>query len=1273
MAYDQGRHYPPPGRPYPPQQRQQTHFVQQAHQPPPGSHYYPQEEPEYVQQAYHQPAYHQTRGQYGAGPVYQSGQNGPYGRQPAFDQTDDRHAHPREDQYSGYATNGASNLTYQQQYDQQHGQRHDQPHRGGHDNRREPRPAPPPQERYAHRPMANSGQQSYEAPYRDWGGAGHHELQQRDPVHAAPMDPPSARGRANGPRAVNTLPASPPDPRGIASPQNHSYRHDRDDFARKQEVREKSAPPARRKPLIEAFSPTVVPQDNAFPTFPIKKDGVTSKARDSAGGNSALSRESSGEHARPSTSGAVSGSRSKALDEPARRLPPANAIPADARPRTANDESTRQRNQLYDDISHDEMSSMPTGPPIFSGPRDRKIRAGPEGQRQPDSQRNDTQPINMPVHGKQSNRPIANGLENVQSVERKRPVVQHVATAPIVPQHHAAYAEPDHMHSRARPQYNQQLVRDQVATDGFQNTHSYDRPRPGLPHISTAPVMPPQLVETHHLSPVAAPHRSITATERSNAIEDRSIRSPHSAQERSQTTPWDNYEENGRDGRRKHESMAEFYADYYSADLSGPRAQTASMIREQQIEHEMPDFDNLKEDSNPHSAHQRGLTIDQHLNEVHINDAVPPVPNHSYGMPNKAPSPAYVKPVYKSGAIAQPEVHEVKSKPAEMTGFVFGIPGEHLPQHEHLRRQRESPVTRSGPPGQDIARHGLPQEQSYNLPYVDAGQGRPDKQIQSRFNGGQADYGPTPGSSNPMRDPRNMTPPLPGHQGSRDPRDTRRTPLPEEQISGMAAPPSMSHYPQGMYQSQPRGATPVRGVMSPPPPPNQNAPVLPNYDSNKRPGPQGGMDPRGFDPRAHNTRVMDQRSPPGAGLRDPRDPRGMAQNGGPAQSMQGAARLPISQQNLQASSRRDVPPHQVRDQRQPPPLQQPEPIASPRSPNDVLPHHPVPVRPGLVDPSPPQAARLPPVRQYNLPNSSSTSVAKPPSINARASTDERRSSLPVTPGELAQLRSQVDAHPSDHKTALYLAKRLVEASVILASENGRLDAKATNKNRERYILDAHKRIKKLVQSGDKDAQFYLADCYGQGLLGLEVDTKEAFALYLAAAKSGHPGAAYRTAVCCEMGPEEGGGTRKDLTKAVQWYRRAAQLQDDAAMYKLGVILLKGLLGQQKNVTEAVIWLKKAAERADDVNPHALHELALLHEPTNTDPTIRGKVVPDEKYSRELFIKAAKLGYKASQFRLGQAYEYGSLGLPIDARNSIAWYSKAAAQGEHGAELSLSGW
>ena len=275
----------------------------------------------------------------------------------------------------------------------------------------------------------------------------------------------------------------------------------------------------------------------------------------------------------------------------------------------------------------------------------------------------------------------------------------------------------------------------------------------------------------------------------------------------------------------------------------------------------------------------------------------------------------------------------------------------------------------------------------------------------------------------------------------------------------------------------------------------------------------------------------------------------------------------------------------------------PPPFTSPVNP-DALPSHPAPVRAGLMG-GPPinQNQKPPPVRQYNaVPTSIPLSepsqqpgIASPP--------QSKRENVPVTHQELDRLRQATTKNPSDLATQLVLAKRLVEAASVLVDERG--DPRTRSKSREKYIMDAHKIVKKLSSSGYTEATFYLADCYTRGALGLESDTREAFKLYQNAAKAGHAQAAYRVAVCCEIGQEEGGGTSRDAVKAMQWYKRAATLGDTPAMYKMGIISLKGLLGQPRNPREAVTWLKKAAERADAENPHALHELVSL--PTYCGP------------------------------------------------------------------------
>lgn len=82
-------------------------------------------------------------------------------------------------------------------------------------------------------------------------------------------------------------------------------------------------------------------------------------------------------------------------------------------------------------------------------------------------------------------------------------------------------------------------------------------------------------------------------------------------------------------------------------------------------------------------------------------------------------------------------------------------------------------------------------------------------------------------------------------------------------------------------------------------------------------------------------------------------------------------------------------------------------------------------------------------------------------------------------------------------------------------------------------------------------------------------------------------------------------------------------------------------------------------------------MGLIYEGKNSETN--GLIIPDLAYSHELYLKAAQFGYPPSQFKLGLCYEYGLLNLPIDSRRSIAWYSKAAEQGDPEAELALSGW
>jgi TPR repeat protein len=316
-------------------------------------------------------------------------------------------------------------------------------------------------------------------------------------------------------------------------------------------------------------------------------------------------------------------------------------------------------------------------------------------------------------------------------------------------------------------------------------------------------------------------------------------------------------------------------------------------------------------------------------------------------------------------------------------------------------------------------------------------------------------------------------------------------------------------------------------------------------------------------------------------------------------------------------------------------------------------------RPGSISTPP-----LPPFTQAEGMYLADSSVA---AANAAGRKPSRNSFPPPTKENLIKYRNEANA-TNDPRLQLNYAKFLLTATARAFSRTQ--DPKRVKKARENMIMEAQKIVKKLAshsgmgKHGYAEAQLFLANCYGTGGLGLQKDTEKAFSLYLQGSKQNHAGCTYRAAVCYEVGA----GTKRDKNHAMQFYRKAANLGEPTAMYKVGIILLKGFLGQPKNPREGISWLKRASQSADQDHPHALHELAMAYEKEGVP-----SVIPDPNYSRELYSQAAQYGYVPSQLKLGLAYENGFLNCPIDPRRSIAWYSKAAEQGDLESQFALSGW
>lgn len=229
-----------------------------------------------------------------------------------------------------------------------------------------------------------------------------------------------------------------------------------------------------------------------------------------------------------------------------------------------------------------------------------------------------------------------------------------------------------------------------------------------------------------------------------------------------------------------------------------------------------------------------------------------------------------------------------------------------------------------------------------------------------------------------------------------------------------------------------------------------------------------------------------------------------------------------------------------------------------------------------------------------------------------------------------------------------------------------IEIEKVEEKREELTREGVQLLKRLADRGHGEAQYFLADCMANGIgtHRSRQDFDRAYPMFVLAAKHGHADAAYRAGTCCE----NGWGCRRESAKAVQFFRKAAAALHPGALYRLGIAELNGELGLSKRPKEGVKWLKRSAEHATAEFPHALHELALLHE-----RGVDNVLFVDYEYSAELLAQASELGYAPSAYRLGECYEYGKMGCPQDAALSIHYYNIAAQQDHRDACFALTAW
>ena len=197
--------------------------------------------------------------------------------------------------------------------------------------------------------------------------------------------------------------------------------------------------------------------------------------------------------------------------------------------------------------------------------------------------------------------------------------------------------------------------------------------------------------------------------------------------------------------------------------------------------------------------------------------------------------------------------------------------------------------------------------------------------------------------------------------------------------------------------------------------------------------------------------------------------------------------------------------------------------------------------------------------------------------------------------------------------------------------------------------------RKAANQGLAKAQTNLGDMYFFGRGGLQQSYLDALSWYLKAAQQNVADAQFRVALMYEKGL----GTDKDVARAVQLFRSAADLGSPEAQNVLGVLYATGGNGITADDKQAVAWYQKAADQGLAKAEKNLGDMYYFG---------RG-VDRDYKQAMVWYGKAADQQVTDAQYRLGFMYEKG-LGTAPSNQDAVDEYKKAARNGSVEAQRAL---
>jgi len=168
----------------------------------------------------------------------------------------------------------------------------------------------------------------------------------------------------------------------------------------------------------------------------------------------------------------------------------------------------------------------------------------------------------------------------------------------------------------------------------------------------------------------------------------------------------------------------------------------------------------------------------------------------------------------------------------------------------------------------------------------------------------------------------------------------------------------------------------------------------------------------------------------------------------------------------------------------------------------------------------------------------------------------------------------------------------------------------------------------------------------------QMDT--AVRLWQESSRLGHGKSQFNLAVCYETGR----GVEKDLSKAIWYYRQAAETDHSMAIYNLALLYMEGAHDLPRDLSKGLTLLTHAADLG---LKEAQKYLGVYYSEEDKDTT----------KSASYLTKAAEQNDEEAQYLLAMCYESG-YGVEENACKAAHWYTKSANSGFPDAMYSLAG-